>query len=172
MEKILYTEDTFSSPIGELLIITTEQGVYKLFHKEKDAALLAQPFPTNFQRTSQLANALNLAVIKELHAYFAGEKVTFRFPYYLVEQPAFRKKTLLTLAEVSYGTQITYQSLAKLAGNPQASRAAGSSCAHNPLPLLIPCHRVVRANKQLGNYRWGITIKQQLLQLETPPESR
>lgn len=105
-------------------------------------------------------------VTQQLREYFAGERREFDVPLDLHGVTPFRAEVLRELSKVPYGETTTYAELARAAGNPKAVRAVGSACATNPLPILIPCHRVLRADGSLGGYRGGTEAKRFLLRLE------
>jgi methylated-DNA-[protein]-cysteine S-methyltransferase len=103
----------------------------------------------------------------ELEEYFTGRRDHFDVPLDLRTTP-FRARVLSVLATVGYGHTLSYTDLAAAVGSPRAVRAVGSACATNPLPLLLPCHRVIRSDGSLGGYRGGHSAKQHLLALERP----
>ncbi len=105
---------------------------------------------------------------RELKQYFERRRTEFSFPIRL-EAHGFQARALSALAGVEYGRAISYKELAKLAGSPAAYRAAGSACASNPLPIVIPCHRVLKADGSLGGFAGGLKTKKQLLDLEQVP---
>jgi methylated-DNA-[protein]-cysteine S-methyltransferase len=91
----------------------------------------------------------------QLEAFFAGNLYQFNLPLAPASKSAAGKQWLEVLARIPYGTVVTYAKFAALAGKPTAARAAGSACANNPIPIIYPCHRVVRADGNLGNYGGG-----------------
>ena len=91
----------------------------------------------------------------QLEAFFAGNLHQFNLPLAPTGKSAASRKWLGVMAQIPYGTVMTYGEFAALAGKPKAARAAGSACASNPIPIIYPCHRVVRANGSLGNYSGG-----------------
>lgn len=104
----------------------------------------------------------------EMLAYLNGQPVTFSFQVDWQRFPPFQGKILQLTAQIPYGKVLTYGGIAALAGSPKASRAAGSALAHNPLPILIPCHRVVGSDGSLHGYSapGGLAAKARLLELE------
>ena len=102
---------------------------------------------------------------KELTEYFAGKRRAFSFPWHL-ERSGFERSCLLALSRVPYGQTVSYGHLAALAGNPRAARAAGNAVHKNPLPILIPCHRVILGDGRLGGFGGDLGIKRKLLALE------
>ena len=91
----------------------------------------------------------------QLEAFFAGNLHQFNLPLAPAGKGAASKKWLEVMAQIPYGTVMTYGEFAALAGKPNAARAAGSACASNPIPIIYPCHRVIRADGSLGNYGGG-----------------
>lgn len=99
--------------------------------------------------------------------YSYSKKNAPPFPYLLPKMPPFQRIVLETLSKVPFGTLLSYQTLASQAGNPNASRAAGTACGKNPFPLLIPCHRIIASNGSLGGFSAGcLSIKRELLVFE------
>ena len=104
----------------------------------------------------------------ELDAFFAGTLESFTVPVDLqLAQGPFRREVLHELTKVPYGATTSYAELAAAAGRPRAARAAGSACANNPVPIIVPCHRVLAAGGALGGYGGGLEMKRWLLELET-----
>ena len=105
----------------------------------------------------------------KIQDYFAGKPVDFAAaPLDLSDCPPFARAALAALAKVGYGRRITYGELAAAAGNPKAARAAGAACARNPMPLVIPCHRVLAGDGALGGFSaaGGVAVKARMLALE------
>jgi len=105
---------------------------------------------------------------RELKQYFQRRRTTFSFPV-RIKANGFQARALEALATVDYGQAISYKELAEMAGSPTAYRAAGSACAMNPLPIVIPCHRVLKSDGSLGGFGGGLKTKKQLLDLEQVP---
>ena len=145
------------SPLGRLGLVTTSAGLAKvLFETDgvEEAREACAPAPS----------APQAAV--ELEEYFAGRRREFTVPLDFRFVRGFREGVLHELAQVPFGETITYGGLARAVGNPRAVRAVGGACAHNPLPVFIPCHRVLPASGTVGNYRGGTEAKRFLLALE------
>lgn len=140
------------SPIGALRLAATEHGVSRVCFE-------GEPLPIDAPPAAPLAT-------QELAEYFAGTRREFTVPLDLRGVTAFREAVLRELMTVPYGETTTYAELARAVGNPRAVRAVGSACATNPLPLFIPCHRVLRSDGQLGGYRGGVEAKRVLLRME------
>jgi methylated-DNA-[protein]-cysteine S-methyltransferase len=104
-------------------------------------------------------------VRKQLDEYFSGKRKQFDLPL-VFEKQTFQGKVLSALLKVPYGKTISYAELARLSGHPGACRAVGNVMANNPLPLFIPCHRVIKSDGSLGNFGGGVALKKKLLILE------
>ncbi len=131
-------------------------------------------FEDGFAKTISLSNDHVSSTSKSLEAkkaeielieYFKGTRKSFTIKY-KIEGSDFTKKVLSTLATIPYGITVSYEELATLSGNPKAVRAVGSVMKHNPLPFIIPCHRVIRKTGDIGNYGGGKELKRHLLDLE------
>jgi methylated-DNA-[protein]-cysteine S-methyltransferase len=105
-------------------------------------------------------------VRRELDEYFAGRRHQFDVEPDVRAQPAYNQRVLAELARVEYGTTTTYGTLAAQSGNPRAARAVGTVMNRNPVPIVLPCHRVVGASGNLTGYAGGLDRKEQLLRLE------
>lgn len=104
---------------------------------------------------------------RELDQYFSGARRTFDLPLDLSLSHGFRQLVQRHLPEIAYGRTLSYGEVARLVGNPKAVRAVGTACATNPLPVVVPCHRVLRADGTLGGYAGGAAAKSVLLDLES-----
>ena len=156
------------TPIGRLLVVQGERGVVRVgFEEEPEDRVLAEVASHLGPRV--VASDRELSPTRDtLEAYFAGEGDPHRLPVdlSLVSAP-FRRAVLDTLhEEVGRGEVVSYGSLARLAGNPRAFRAAATACARNPVPILVPCHRVLPASGGIGDYGGGPVRKRALLELE------
>ena len=105
-------------------------------------------------------------VARQLDEYFAGRRRRFELPIDLQLAHGFRRTVLARLSEIGYGSTASYATVAAAAGSPAAVRAVGSACATNPVPVVVPCHRVVRSDGSIGGYRGGPDAKRALLALE------
>ncbi|MEZ0447483.1 methylated-DNA--[protein]-cysteine S-methyltransferase [Cellulomonas sp. ICMP 17802] len=158
---------TVDSPVGSLLLARTPQGLVRVAFavQDHDAVLqgLAQTVsPRVLEAPGQLDD-----VARELDEYFAGRRTVFDVPLDLRLLRGFRRDVVLHLPEIPYGRTASYAAMAGLAGSPRAVRAVGTACALNPLPLVLPCHRVVRSDGSPGQYAGGADAKVALLALET-----
>ena len=162
---------TLKTPIGPLLVVQGERGVLRIaFEGEPEDATLAGVAagvgPRLVRSDRELA-----ATRDTLSAYLEGDDDTLGLPVDLsLARGPFRRAVLDTLhREVHRGEVVTYGELAQQAGNPRAVRAVGSACATNPVPIVVPCHRVLPASHKLGNYGGGPERKRALLTLEGAP---
>ena len=149
---------TIETPIGTLGVRTNSKGVYRL-HLANDVDSKETETPNNNQ-SPILKNAL-----KQLREYFDETRTTFSVPLDL-QMPPFYKKALLEVAKIPYGKTVSYQEIARRAGNAKASRAAGSANANNPIAIFIPCHRILASDGTLGGYGGGLDKKMILLEHE------
>ena len=162
---------TLSTPIGRLLVVQGERGVLRIgFEEGSTDAALAEVAAAVGPRI--VASDRELAATRDtLSAYLEGDTAELTLPVdlSLVAAP-FRRAVLQTLhREVHRGEVMTYGTLARHAGNPRAARAVGTACARNPVPLIVPCHRVVPGSGGIGSYGGGVERKRTLLDLEGAP---
>jgi methylated-DNA-[protein]-cysteine S-methyltransferase len=146
------------SPVGKLLVAGHEKGLHFInFPRNGNPSLPRLEWEENPKPLQE--------VLSQLEAYFAGELKAFSLDICLNVTP-FQKKVLTALRRVPYGETISYGELANKMGNPKASRAVGQANARNPIPIVIPCHRVIGSNGKLTGFGGGIEVKQTLLNLE------
>lgn len=161
---VAYT--TLDSPVGTLLLAATSQGLVRVaFEVEGHDGVLTELSRRVSPRVLRAPGRLD-AVVRELEEYFAGRRREFDLPVDLRLATGFRRQVLDRLREVPFGRTASYAVLAQAAGSPRAVRAVGSACATNPVPLVVPCHRVVRSDGAIGSYRGGPAAKRALLDLE------
>ncbi|EOM74448.1 methylated-DNA--[protein]-cysteine S-methyltransferase [Rhodococcus rhodnii] len=154
------------SPIGQLLLAATERGLLRVvFDNEDHDAVLAGIARRVSPRILRAPRRLD-AVRRELDEYFAGRRREFDVPLDFALSSRFRREVQQLLPTIRYGTTATYAQLAARIGSPRAARAVGSACATNPLPVVVPCHRVLRTDGSLGGYLGGLDTKTALLRLE------
>lgn len=155
-----------ASPLGELLIAGTARGVVRVaFAVENADTVLQELADTVSPRLLAAPRRLDEAA-RELDEYFDGRRRRFELDLDLRLARGFRLEVLHRLREIGYGSTASYAEVAAGAGHPRAVRAVGTACALNPVPLLIPCHRVVRSDGARGAYRGGAEAKAYLLDLE------
>jgi methylated-DNA-[protein]-cysteine S-methyltransferase len=154
------------TPIGALLLAATEQGLVRVaFEVQDHDAVLAGLADAVSPRILHAPARLD-AVAGELDEYFAGRRRTFDVALDFRLSHGFRREVLAHLREIGYGRTESYAQVATAAGSPKAVRAVGTACATNPLPVVVPCHRVVRSDGSSGGYAGGADAKQTLLSLE------
>jgi methylated-DNA-[protein]-cysteine S-methyltransferase len=157
---------TIETPVGKLLIAATEQGLVRVAYESENHELVLQALADRISpRVLAAADRMDLAA-RELDEYFAGRRRSFDLPLDWRLAHGFRRTVLGTLPDIGYGNTASYAAVAALAGNPKAVRAAATACATNPLPVVVPCHRVVRSDGGIGGYLGGAAAKQALLALE------
>jgi methylated-DNA-[protein]-cysteine S-methyltransferase len=159
----LYTR--LRTPIGRLLVVSGPQGLVRIaFETEAEDVALAEVAAALGPRV--VGSDAELRGPREaLRAYFEGEPLSLPVDLRLASAP-FRRAVLDRLREVPRGETVSYGELAARAGNPKAARAVGTACARNPVPIVVPCHRVLPGTGRLGSYRGGPERKAALLALE------
>ena len=161
---VAYT--TVDSPFGSLLLAATPRGVVRIGLPTQDGEALlgdlaARVSPRVLEAPARLDRAR-----RELDLYFEGRLRDFDLPLDWRLSRDFRRRALRAVARIPYGRTRTYTQVATSAGNPRAVRAAGTACGSNPLPIVVPCHRVLRSGGGLGGYGGGLAMKEALLELE------
>ncbi|WP_196772569.1 methylated-DNA--[protein]-cysteine S-methyltransferase [Mycobacterium colombiense] len=154
------------SPVGALLIAATELGLVRVAYASEGHDAVLQSLADRISPRILLAPGRLDTAARQLDEYFAGKRRDFGVPLDWRLSAGFRNTVLRHLPEIGYGHTASYAAVAKLAGNPNAVRAVGSACATNPLPVVVPCHRVVRSDGAMGGYLGGVEAKRILLTLE------
>jgi methylated-DNA-[protein]-cysteine S-methyltransferase len=157
---------TVSSPLGDLLLAATPAGLVRIAYAVQDHDKVLDELSAAVSPRVLRAPARLDAVARELEEYFAGRRRVFDLPLDLRLASGFRRAVIEQLPSIDYGTTASYAVVAARAGSPAAVRAVGTACARNPLPLVIPCHRVVRSDGSPGQYAGGADAKLTLLGLE------
>ena len=162
--EISYT--TIETPVGRLLLAATARGLVRVAYELEgfDAvleALTARIGPRILHDPQRLVPAVG-----EFEQYFEGSRRAFDLPLDFALSTGFRRHVQARLPDIVYGHTATYGAVARLVGSPRAYRAVGSACATNPLPVVVPCHRVLRGDGSLGGYIGGPEAKAALLALE------
>lgn len=157
---------TIDSPVGTLLLATTAVGLVRVAYDiEGHDAVLARLADTVSPRILRAPARLD-ATARQIEEYFAKRRTTFEVPIDLRLAEGFRRNVIEHLRDIGYGRRESYATVAAAIGHPRAVRAVGTACAHNPLPVVIPCHRVVRSDGSTGSYVGGPLAKSTLLDLE------
>jgi len=152
------------TPVGPLGLVVSPEGLVQLTFSAVEGALetLSEKLSARIMRLPNSADPVS----QQLMEYFAGERRAFDLAIDWRLVRGFRAEVLRELRSVPYGTTVSYQDLAIRVGNPRAVRAVGSAMAANPVPIVLPCHRVLRSGGGLGGYGGGLDAKRYLLRLE------
>lgn len=157
---------TVDSPVGRLLVAATERGLVRVAFETEDHAAVLQALADRVSpRILEAPGRLEQAA-RELDEYFSGRRQAFDLALDWRLSAGFRTTVLHHLPDIGYGRTATYAAVARWAGSPRAVRAVGGACATNPLPIVVPCHRVVRTDGRIGGYLGGPDAKRALLALE------
>ncbi|QNF95515.1 methylated-DNA--[protein]-cysteine S-methyltransferase [Janibacter sp. YB324] len=157
---------TIDSPVGPLLLAATETGLVRVAFEREGFDTVLESLATRVSpRVLQAPRRLDTAAA-ELDEYFAGTRRAFDLPLDLALSSGFRQVVQRYLPHIGYGHTQTYTEVAETVGNPRAVRAVGTACATNPLPVVVPCHRVLRTDGSMGGYLGGLDAKRTLLELE------
>ena len=152
------------SPLGPLVLLATGQGLVMVSYRSVDETVeeaARRISPKVLKSPSRLD-----AARRELDEYFGGRRHDFEVPLDWRLVGPFQRKVLGATAAIPFGSVSTYRDIAAAAGNPKASRAAGNALGANPMPIVVPCHRVLRSGGGFGGYTGGIDKKRTLLELE------
>jgi len=154
------------SPFGPMLLATTPRGLVKLSLPNYDPdetleELAARISPRVLEAPGRLDD-----VRRQLDRYFEGKLTEFDLPLDWQLSKGFRRRALRAIDRIPYGRTRSYTEIARSAGNERAVRAAGTACGANPIPIVVPCHRVLRSGGALGGYGGGLPMKEALLELE------
>ena len=157
---------TTSSPFGDLVVAVTHRGLVRLaYPNEEPGAVLEDLAARVSPRVLEVPGRLD-ALRRQLDEYFAGRRTRFETPVDLTLVRGFTREVLRATRRIPFGSVRTYRDVATRAGSPKAFRAAGNALGSNPIPIVVPCHRVVHAGGGLGGYTGGLERKVHLLQLE------
>lgn len=157
--------DVLETDIGTLLVGVSDHGLCRIHfdpEPERDIEELARLYGPRVLRSSKPVDRVRI----ELDEYLAGRRQVFDLDLDVRAVPEYHKRVLAELARVGYGETTTYGALAAKTGNPRAARAIGTVMNRNPIPIVLPCHRVVGANGSLTGYGGGLERKEHLLRLE------
>lgn len=157
---------TIDSPVGSLLIAATTNGVVRVAFDSEGVDDVLQGLADRVSPRILEAPARLDEAASQLEDYFATRRRSFDLAVDLRLAGGFRREVLEHLRAIDYGRTESYTEVAAASGRPRAVRAVGSACATNPIPLIVPCHRVLRSDGSLGGYRGGLPAKRLLLDLE------
>jgi methylated-DNA-[protein]-cysteine S-methyltransferase len=157
---------TLDTPVGTLLLAATERGLVRVAYPREGHDRVLEQLAERVSPRVLRAPARLDPVARELDEYFLRRRRRFDLPLDFLLARGFRRTVLDHLTEIGYGHTASYAAVAAAAGAPKAVRAVGTACATNPLPVLVPCHRVVRSDGSIGQYAGGTEAKRALLALE------
>lgn len=157
---------TVDTPVGPLLLAATERGLVRVAYTREDHDRVLDQLATSISPRVLRAPARLEGAAREIEEYFARQRSRFDLPLDFQLSHGFRRTVLSHLTEIGYGRTASYAAVAAAAGNPKAARAVGTACATNPLPVVVPCHRVLRGDGTIGQYVGGAEAKRALLTLE------
>jgi methylated-DNA-[protein]-cysteine S-methyltransferase len=161
---VAYT--TVDSPFGPLLLAATPRGLVRVSLPAYDPETTLEELATRISPRVLEAPARLDEARRELDLYFEGKLTEFDLPLDWRLSEGFRKKVQRAIHRIPYGQTRSYTEVARSAGNERAVRAAGTACGSNPIPIVVPCHRVLRTGGALGGYGGGLPMKEALLRLE------
>lgn len=161
---VAYT--TIDSPVGRLLLAATPKGLARVAFAVEDHDRVLDTLVQKLGGRVLRAPSRLDATARQIDEYFDRRRRTFDVPLDLSLSSGFRQLVQRHLPEIDYGQTRSYKQMAELVGNPKAVRAVGTACATNPLPIVVPCHRVLRTDGTLGGYIGGLEAKTALLSLE------
>jgi methylated-DNA-[protein]-cysteine S-methyltransferase len=157
---------TVDSPVGTLLLAATPKGLLRVAYDIENHDRVLDTLSRQISpRVLRAPKRLDVAA-RELDEYFQGQRRSFDLPLDLSLSRGFRLLVQQNLPTIGYGQTRSYRQVAELVGNPKAVRAVGTACATNPLPVVLPCHRVLRSDGTVGGYAGGPAAKTTLLNLE------
>ena len=154
------------SPFGTLLVAGTPRGLVRLAFPEESVESVLEGLSLRLSPRIVESSAPLELVRRELEEYFAGQRRHFEIPLDWSLVGPFGRRVLRVTSEIPFGGVLSYAEVAAEAGSPRGSRAAGNALGSNPIPIVIPCHRVLRSGGALGGYGGGIERKRWLLELE------
>jgi methylated-DNA-[protein]-cysteine S-methyltransferase len=161
---VAYT--TADSPFGPLLLATTRRGIVRIGLPNQDGEMILEDLAARVSPRVLEASAPLEEARRELDLYFEGRLRKFDLALDWRLSRDFRRRALRAVNRIPYGQTRTYSEVAASAGNGRAVRAAGTACGSNPIPIVVPCHRVLRIGGALGGYGGGLPMKESLLELE------
>jgi methylated-DNA-[protein]-cysteine S-methyltransferase len=166
-QKTVYYDLLAGTPYGPLFLAMSEKGVIALDFSDTEAAFLSKLSKHKHIVTTRAPQKVT-EIAGQVRAYLQGERIAFDVPLDLSGLTLFQRKVLETVMAVPRGEFITYAELARRIGRPKAARAVGRALGSNPIPIIIPCHRVLASDGSLGGYsgRDGVRTKARLLRLE------
>ena len=166
MKKDIIEYVIFQSPLGKIGLASKKKKLFQVCLRIKDNNEFVRFLEINHNLSAKACPELFEGLVNQFKLYFNGVLNTFNCKLEISKGTRFQKKVWETLQEIPYGETRSYKSIAKSIGKPKAIRAVGNANGKNPLPIIIPCHRVIQENGTLGGYTGGVYIKKFLLFLE------
>jgi methylated-DNA-[protein]-cysteine S-methyltransferase len=157
---------TLDTPLGPIAVFVTARGLVRVAYDRENFGAVADDVAERVSPRVLLAPRRTDAVRAQLDAYFAKDRRAFDLPIDWTLVRGFNQVVLRATAAIPYGEVASYGDVAAAAGSPRAARAAGNALAGNPIPIVVPCHRVIHADGGLGGYTGGLETKHFLLRLE------
>ena len=157
---------TLDTPVGSLLLAATDQGLVRVAYASQGHERVLENLAATVSPRVLLAPERLDTVAVQLDEYFGRRRSAFDLPLDRRLSRGFRREVLEHLGQIAYGHTASYAAVAAATGRPRAVRAVGSACANNPLPIVVPCHRVIRSDGTVRNYVGGPEVKQALISLE------
>lgn len=157
---------TVATPVGVLLLVRSEHGLVRVAYDVEDHDRVLQDLSETLSPRVLWAPGQLSEATRQVEEYFGRRRTEFDLPLDFSLSRGFRQDVQRHLVDISYGRTRSYTEVAALVGRPRAVRAVGSACATNPLPVVVPCHRVLRSDGSLGGYIGGLAAKTALLELE------
>ena len=154
---MLITYRFLSSPFGKILVAWSERGLVRIGIREEHESAVEGGW--------RFDPKLDCRATRQLEEYFAGERRSFQLPLYM-EVSGFRRRVYDELERIPFGETVSYGAVAQRLGNPNASRAVGLACGANPLPIVVPCHRVIGSSGRLVGFGGGLDMKRAMLEFE------
>jgi len=155
----------FDSPLGEVTVVSRENRLVSLDITKEGAAVarkrLLDRHPGAVETAKPFGNLGRL-----LERFFRGEEVDFDVPFDLGQLGGFTRRVLLEVKTIPFGSVRSYREIGRRLGYPMAARAVGQAVGKNPIPIVIPCHRVIKSDGKLGGFSMGLSLKERLLALE------
>lgn len=161
---VAYT--TIDSPVGPLLLAATQAGLVRVAYQREGFETVLDTISRRVSPRILKAPRRLDGAARELDEYFSGRRTRFDLDLDFALSGGFRELVQRQLSRIDYGRTESYKQVAEQVGNPRAVRAVGTACATNPLPVVVPCHRVLRSDGGLGGYIGGLDAKNTLLTLE------
>ncbi|MCT1367814.1 methylated-DNA--[protein]-cysteine S-methyltransferase [uncultured Kocuria sp.] len=157
---------TVDSPLGTLMLAATSEGVLRVAFEGEDFDHVLESLSESVSPRILKSRRRLDQPARQLEEYFDGARQVFHLTLDRRLSHGFRGTVQHYLPSIPFGETLSYRDVAERVGHPQAVRAVGSACATNPIPVIVPCHRVVRADGSLGGYLGGLEAKRELLRLE------